>query len=397
MNKDKKKLLDDVMGQINKSYGKEVVMTGKKAMEQGKFNKRVIPTPSIELNDSLWCGGFCGIVELFGPQSSGKTSLCLDTIALNQKNDPDFVAAWFETEGSVTEQILKDHGIILERLVFVRQEDIGNAESSMDVLRGLINRENLIDFIVVNSVAGLSPKKEVEDDMDKQNIALTARLMSKFLRIANGDISKNNIVTVFINQLRNNVGQMFGDPSVTTGGTALSYYASQRVRLNQIKVEASDPITKEEGVKLSFMNKKNRFAGRHNPLTKGVYYATYANGIDCVVCLPPKLLEAGVLENKGAWWYYKDSNGDIVTIDGIEGKFGSKNKLIDTLRSSQKWYDEMISQIELHQNQSAEEVAEAEAEEAAIKSKQEEIDREIIQDEFDEMFAAQEAEADGNQ
>lgn len=392
MNKDKKKMLDDVMGQINKTYGKEVLMTGKTALAQGKLTKKVIPTACIELNDSLFCGGWCGIVELFGPQSSGKTSLALDTIAMNQREDPDFLAAWLETEGSVNETILMDHGIDLERFIFIKQEDMGNAESAMDALRGLINRENLVDIIIVNSVAGLSPKKEIEDDLDKQNIALTARMLSKFFRVANGDISKNNIVTVFINQLRDNVGQMFGDPSTTTGGRALPFYASQRTRMNQVKIEASDPIKKEDGVKISFINKKNRFAGKHNPYTKGVYYATYADGIDTVISLPQKLLDAGVLRNKGSWWYYEDSDGNVITLDGIEGKFNSKNKLIETLRKSKVWYDEMTAQVKTYQVQSAEEQAEAEAENEAINAEQAALEREEMKDEFDEMFAAQEGE-----
>ena len=117
-------------------------------------------------------------------------------------------------------------------------------------------------MMVVNSVAGLSPKTEVTDDLEKQNIALTARLLSKFFRVANGIASKNKITMVFINQIRDNVGQMFGDTTTTTGGKALAFYASQRIKMNKNKIMAADPIKEEEGVKISCIIHKNRFAGR---------------------------------------------------------------------------------------------------------------------------------------
>lgn len=369
MNKDKLKALSDVVGKINKTYGAGTIMTAADAVKAGKLTKRVLKTPSLELNQALWCGGLSGIVELFGPSGSGKTSLAIDTIVLNQKEDPDFIAAWLETEGSVTETILQDHGVDLDRLVYIRQEDVGNAESALDILRGLINRENLFNMIVVNSVAGLTPKKESEDDLDKQNIALIARTMSKFFRVATGDISKNNITAVFINQVRDNVGQMFGDTAVTTGGKALGFYADQRIRMNQLKIQAADPIKEDEGVKISFIIKKNRRAGVHNPFTKGQYYARFDSGIDSIIPLPQMLLDAGVMEQKGAWWYYKDQGGNILFVDGIEGKFSSKNAFLDTLRSNKTWYDTMVGALlargrGIAESQTAFEVEESQAENA---------------------------------
>lgn len=367
MNKDKLGALKDVVGKINKTYGAGTVMTASEAAKAGKLTKKVIPTPSHELNNALWCKGLSGIIECLGSSGSGKTSLLIDTIVLNQKENPDFLAGWLETEGSVTEKILKDHGVDLDRLVFVRQEDVGSAESSLDIIRGLINRDNLFDLIVVNSVAGLMPKKEAEDDLEKQNMALVARLLSKFFRVATGDVSKNNIVVAFINQLRDNVGAMYGDPSVGTGGRALGFYADQRIRMSSVKIQASDPIKEEEGVKINFSVKKNRRAGTHNPFTKGTYYARFESGIDRVIPLPQMLVDAGIIENKGAWWYYKNKKGEIITIDGIEGKFSSKNAFINTLRDNKKWYNKMVTELDKTdgtkvQVQTAEEVKETQEE-----------------------------------
>ena len=344
MDKDKFKRLESLKTSINKKFGEGTVMTAKEAADSGKLSKKVLATPSLELNDALHCGGFSGIVELFGPNSSGKTSLAIDTIVKNQKDDPNFVVAWLETEGSVTEQILKDHGIDLERVLYWRQEDAGNAESALDIARAFITSGD-VDAMIVNSIAGLCPKVENEDDLEKQNIALTARLLSKFFRVATGVASKNDVTMIFINQVRDNVGQMFGDPATTTGGKALAFYASQRIRMSQKKIMAGDPIKEEEGVKIGCIVKKNRFAGKNNPFTKCDYYATFENGIDSVIPLPTLLLANGVMRNAGAWWYYEDAQGQLITIDGIPGKFKSKNAFLDVLRTNKAWYDEMLSKL----------------------------------------------------
>ena len=370
------KRLQASMTQINKRYGANTVMKASDAVAQGKLTKKIIPTPSLELNDALHCGGFSGIVELYGPNSSGKTSLAIDTIVKNQKLDPDFAVAWLETEGSVTEEILKDHGVDLDRLFFWRQEDVGNAENALDIARGFIVAGD-IDLIVVNSVAGLTPKVEAEDDLEKQNIALTARLLSKFFRVATGAASKGDVTLLFINQVRDNVGQMFGDTTTTTGGKALAFYASQRIKMNRNKIMAADPIKEEEGVKISCIVHKNRFAGKNNPFTKCIYYATYANGIDSVIPMPALLLEAGIMRQAGAWWYYEDAQGQLITVDGIVGKFSSKNNFLDVLRTNEAWYNEMISRLSggLASSQTTEEMAEVEAENAEINALMDEVNR----------------------
>lgn len=376
MDKEKMKRLQASMAQINKRFGAGTVMKASEAVAQGKLTKKVIPTPSLELNDALHCGGFSGICELYGPNSSGKTSLAIDTLAKAQRMDEDFVGGWLETEGSVTEEILLDHGVDLDRLIFWKQEDVGNAENALDVARGFITSGD-IDMIVVNSVAGLCPKVESEDDLEKQNIALTARLLSKFFRVANGVASKNDVTMIFINQTRDNVGQMFGDPSTTTGGKALAFYASQRIKMNRLKVMAADPIKEDEGVKISCIVHKNRFAGTNNPFTKCVYYATYKNGIDSIVALPQLLLDAGIMRQAGAWWYYEDAQGNLITVDGIVGKFSSKNNFLDALRSSEKLYNELVSKLDnISSVQSAEEIAAVEAENAKLDAEMEQTERE---------------------
>ena len=183
---------------------------------------------------------------------------------------------------------------------------------------------------------------------------------------------------IFINQVRDNVGVMFGNPETTSGGKALAFYASQRIRMGRNKIMASDPIKDEEGIKISCNINKNRFAGKNNPFTKCIYYATYANGIDSVCSLPQLLIDAGVMRQAGAWWYYEDAQGQLITVDGIVGKFSSKNMFLDVLRNSKAWYDEMVSRLNggLSVSQDANEIAAIEAENAALNAEMDKIARE---------------------
>lgn len=376
---DKMAALKGVIKDINKRFGEGVVDTASNMVKDGRLTNVVIPTPSLELNDALG-GGFSGTVELFGANSSGKTSLAMDTIAKAQREDPNFVAVWLETEGSVTDKILAMHNVNLDRLIFYRQEDVNNAENALDIIRAFITDGN-VNMIVVNSVAGLAPSEEIEDDLSKQKIALTARLLSKFFRVANHGANKNKITMVFINQLRDAVGVMYGDPTTTTGGKALGFYASQRIRMNMLSLQKTDPITSEEGVKIGFSVKKNRFSDR--PFKKGDYYAEFVGGISSIVRLPQMLLNNGIVRQAGAYWYYEDANGKTITIDGIEGKFRSKNEFLNVLKTNKKWYDEMMSKVSIKSSeQTEEEKKESEADNKVCESEVAHIDEEIAKEEL---------------
>lgn len=369
---EKKKNLMKTINGINKRFGANSVMLASDAAKQGLLTKRRIKTPSLEINDML-SGGFTGIVELYGPTGSGKTSLAIETIAHNQKEDPEFIAAWLETEGSVTEEILQKHGVDMERLVYWRQEDVGNAESALDISRAIIAGGD-IDMMVINSVAGLAPKTETEDDLDKQNIALVARLLSKYFRVITGQASKNNVTILFINQVRDNVGAMYGGPT-TTGGKALGFYASQRVFMNQNKLEASDPIKKEEGMKIGCISKKNRFCLNGDPFTKCVYYVTYVNGIDSIVPIPAMLISKGIIKQSGSWLSYEE-NGKIASVEGVMCKWQGKNNFIDALRTNEAFKTFFVGKLDnLSVRQTDEEIAETEREEKELAKEFEEIEK----------------------
>lgn len=357
---DRKKRLDKFGSQLEKKYGKPVIFTGKEAIDSGKFDYRILETPSMELNKALYCGGLGRIVELFGAPASGKTSLAIETLALAQKNDPSLIGLWVETEDSIFPEILEQHGVDMERTQFISQADIGEAEGLLDIVVGAAT-QGIVDVIIVNSIAGLVPKPEVESDLEKQNIALTARTMSKFFRKITSVLGKNNITSIFINQIRDNVGVSYGDPTTTTGGRALAFYASQRIRMNANKIKAEDPLNPEEGVKISCIVNKNRFAGQNNPYTKCVYYARYSSGIDSIISIPQMLLDNNTFTKGGSWWYYKDANGNPIVIEGIECKFRSTNEFIETMRNNEKFLNAMRNLLQVD-SASLDEVAKIQAE-----------------------------------
>ena len=214
ISKDKKKAIDALMGKVNKKFGAGSISLLVDIQEELKI--KFYRTPSHEVNSML--GGGIGkgkIVEFYGNNSSGKTSMALEIIARAQQEDPEFMAAWIETERSLDSDYIASFGIDMDRLTVVEQSEELTAEACMDIIRSLINSE-MFGMIVLNSVAALSPKKEVEDELEKQNMALTARLLSKFLRITTGSLGKTKTSLILINQVRQNLGSMYGG-NVTTG------------------------------------------------------------------------------------------------------------------------------------------------------------------------------------
>lgn len=359
---EKMKLLNGLQKQVNKKYGERALMTGKEAIASGALDNVIASTPSLELNQALYCGGLSGIVELFGPPASGKTSLAIETLAKAQQDDPNFIALWVETEHSITQDILEQHGVDISRIAFADQAQVDSAESVLDIAYAAMV-QNAVNMVIINSVAGFLPKQEFESDLDKQNVGRTAQLMSKLFRKITGPAGKNKINVIFINQLRDKIGVMFGDPSTTTGGRALAFYADQRIRMSALKIQKEDPITANEGVKIHCIVQKNRRAGKHNPNTECTYYALFDKGIDSTVSIPQILADNGIFEVSGRWWYYP-SKDNVQTIAGVECKFGSKQELQNLLRSNEAFKEEVTKLIHVNEV-SSEEKERIDAEEEA--------------------------------
>ena len=230
MNEEKKKALDAVLAQIEKSYGKGAIM--KLGANAGNVDIEVIPTGCLALDLALGIGGLPRgrMVEIYGPESSGKTTVALHAVASAQKMGG--IAAFVDAEHALDPTYAKALGVDLDEL-YVSQPDTG--EQALDIVDSLV-RSSAVDIIVVDSVAALTPKAEIEGDMGDSHVGLQARLMSQALRKLTAIVNKSKTCVVFINQLREKVGVMFGNPEVTPGGKALKFYASIRIDVRKTDI-----------------------------------------------------------------------------------------------------------------------------------------------------------------
>ena len=290
---DKSKALAAALAQIEKQFGKGSIM--KMDGSHQDENLEVISTGSLGLDLALGVGGLPRgrIVEIFGPESSGKTTLCLETIAQCQKNGG--VCAFIDAENAFDPIYARKLGVKVEELM-VSQPDTG--EQALEICDMLV-RSGGVDMVVIDSVAALVPKAEIEGDMGDSHVGLQARLMSQALRKLTGHIKKTNTLVVFINQIRMKIGVMFGSPETTTGGNALKFYASVRLdirRTGQIK-KGDDVIGNETKVKVI----KNKVAP---PFRQAEFDILYGEGVSWEGELIDLGVKYDIVEKSGAWYSY---------------------------------------------------------------------------------------------
>ena len=290
---DKSKALAAALAQIEKQFGKGSIM--KMDGSHQDENLEVISTGSLGVDLALGVGGLPRgrIVEIFGPESSGKTTLCLETIAQCQKNGG--VCAFIDAENAFDPIYARKLGVKVEELM-VSQPDTG--EQALEICDMLV-RSGGVDMVVIDSVAALVPKAEIEGDMGDSHVGLQARLMSQALRKLTGHIKKTNTLVVFINQIRMKIGVMFGSPETTTGGNALKFYASVRLdirRTGQIK-KGDDVIGNETKVKVI----KNKVAP---PFRQAEFDILYGEGVSWEGELIDLGVKYDIVEKSGAWYSY---------------------------------------------------------------------------------------------
>ena len=323
MDENKLKALDGVMAQIEKHYGKGAIMRlGQQAADEGI---EVLPTGCLSLDLAIGVGGLPRgrIIEIYGPESSGKTTVALHCIAETQKAGG--IAAFVDAEHALDPVYAKNLGVNLDEL-YVSQPDTG--EQALDITASLV-ASKAVDIIVVDSVAALTPKAEIEGDMGDSHVGLQARLMSQALRKLTAITAKSKTCIIFINQLREKVGVMFGNPEVTAGGKALKFYASVR-----IDVRKSDALKDTDGAYGNHTKAKivkNKVAP---PFKTAEFDIIFGKGISKGSCIVDLGVQYDIIGKSGAWFSY---NGEKIA--------QGREKAVDYFESNPDIYEEVKAKI----------------------------------------------------
>lgn len=347
---DKLKALDAAISQIEKQYGKGSVM--KLGDESNRMNVETVPTGALSLDIALGLGGLPKgrIIEIYGPESSGKTTVALHAVAEVQKRGG--IAGFIDAEHALDPAYAKNIGVDIDNL-YISQPD--NGEQALEITETMV-RSGAVDIVIVDSVAALVPKAEIDGDMGDSHVGLQARLMSQALRKLTAAINRSNCIVIFINQLREKVGVMFGNPETTTGGRALKFYSS--VRLDVRRIESLKQGGEIVGNRTRIKVVKNKVAP---PFKEAEFDIMFGEGISKEGDILDLASELGIVNKSGAWYAY---NGDKIG----QGRENAKQYLKDNPLICEEIEAKVREMLKVDGTEESEEAKENETEAQSIKA-----------------------------
>ena len=341
------KALDKLSDNFNKDRGEVVCgRVGRNEELQKKITVEFIETPSLNLNYAMG-GGFAKgrITIVAGQPDSGKTFLLLETIAKKMKEDPEFVAGWLESEGSLSAKDLVQMGIDLERFFYDTVSRSEGAEAALDKVESVLIG-GLVDMFVINSLKCLTPSEELEKSMGQMQVGLQARMNAKMMRKLTSAVTDNNVAFIMVQHLTTQIGTMSKDPLIVSGGQAIQYGASVILDLRKRSMNDSDPFKREEATKIGVTVKKNHVITDRFPYCKLEYYAVYGKGIDCYLEIAQLAIDAGILVKSGAFIKVPDEDGNPKILeDGTKLQWQGNAKFKDYLIANPDFFNDLKSKL----------------------------------------------------
>lgn len=371
--KEKILIADKIADAINKEHGKKIIgRIGRKEDKDllERLRIRFIPTPSQNFN-AVTGGGFPRrrVTIMAGLPDSGKTGMALETIGYNQQKDPNFMACWLESENSLEESYMFDTlKIDPKRFTLIEQDRKGAGEKALDILEANI-ASGIYDMIVINSLKGLVPSEEFAKSLADGVMGTQSRMNSRMMRKYISPVAENDTALVIITHLSTEIGKLYGDPFVITGGYAIIYFSSLIVDLRKKVIGDGEIISKDDGIKVGVTVKRNHCVPNRSPYMKTDYYAVFGQGIERKLTVVENAIAQGILVQSGA--YYKDVNeeGEIrIDSAGNKMQWQGKKAIKNYLEQNPDYFKRLITRTSGDFEQmSEEEITEAKEEEEAIK------------------------------
>lgn len=351
---EKKKMMSSMIGKINDKVGKSVIGFASDEEIKEKLTIDWIPTPSLRVNEITGGGIPRGKVTIVaGDSDSGKTSHMLETIGMNMAKDPDFMALWLESEESLEIEVLETvFGIDLDRFVLIYLEKDGAAEVALDRMEAAMS-SGVFDICVINSLKCLTPSTEFEKEMAAATIGLQARMFGKLMRKMVALIAEHNCGFVLINHLTTEIGKMHGDPLTIAGGRAIRYSSMLTLDYRKRSVQDSDPISREEGMKISVTVHKNHCRQDRMPYLKTDYFIVYGQGTERSIEIIEVAEKCGILTKKGSW--YREYGTEVdkkgeplerILPDGTKAAWNGMKNTRAYIMNNPDYFDYLINKVE---------------------------------------------------